>query len=266
MNTAVRNFAKAATVSPSLVGSADPNATHHLVTIHGIADNADVWVQAAKQLDLSFRSHQQLNLRWHSEVGEPYGFPDPGDVLAEGWSQLPKGRKVVLAHSFGCNALISMAQTHALDDVDALILSSPYFKPDHSAFTWPHFIRYVTEFERFLNTSIDARTKGRKISEATRATILERLKQNYSPLSWMMFFMNWTRTPEASFENFQMPCLVATGSNDFSIVEEDVETLAGKLPNGEYQLLKGLGHFSLIEDPATTAQSINNFLTKRLSK
>ncbi|MEL6679108.1 MAG: alpha/beta hydrolase [Pseudomonadota bacterium] len=264
MNVALRNSQREASVVPILPERSDATAPHHLVTIHGIADTADVWKQAVTKLTPQFRSYQQLSLKWHSEVGEPYAYPDPGAVLADAWRQLPDGPKVVVSHSFGCNALLSMAQRQPLDDVDALILVSPYYKAGYEDFNWALFRRYVSEFERFLLSSIDVRMQGRALTEDARATILNRLMQSYSPPSWIMFFTNWTQTPTLTFQNFKMPCLLATGSEDFSILPGDVETLAGCLPDAEYRLLDGLGHFSLIEDPAFTATHINDFLQKRL--
>lgn len=245
---------------------ADSAATHSLVTIHGIADAPDVWQPVCRALDYRFARTWQMSLVWHAGVGEPYDYPDCGSILREGWLQLPPGRKVVLAHSFGCNALMRMMQDTALDDVDALVLLSPYYKPDYTSFDWPLFVRYVNEFQLFLETSIDARAQGRTVLPKARRNILERLLQSYSPPSWVAFFQAWSSTPALDLTPLSMPCKVMTGSEDFSLPIEDPQILATRLAHADFTVLEGLGHFALIEDSAATASHIASFLAERLPK
>lgn len=254
--------ASACAVLPEL---ADPNSTLHLVTIHGIADAADVWQPVCRYLPRRFASYQQLSLPWHRAVGEPVSYRAPEEVLAEGWRQLPRGRKIVLAHSFGANAFMRLAAIpEMVAEVAALVLLSPYFKGRFDAFTWPLFIRYVNEFERFLNCSIDARSQGQAVSNATRQIVIERLLQNYSPASWVMFYMTWTQTPCLDLSGLTMPCKVMTGETDFSLPVTDVQALSQRIRGAKFHVLQGLGHFALIEDPAATAAQISNFLTEGL--
>lgn len=245
---------------------ANPDATHSLVTIHGIADAADVWHPVCRNLDQRFRTYWQLALKWHKGVGEAYDYPDCGAVLHEGWRQLPRGPKVVLIHSFGCNALLRMLQSHPLEDVDAVVLLSPYYKPDYRAFDWSLFVRYVNEFERFLNSSIDARMGGRTLKPQMRETILGHLLQSYSPPSWVMFFQAWSMTPALDLTQLAVPCKVMTGSEDFTLSIDDVRALAANLHDADFEVLDGLGHFALIENAAKTASRISSFLSERIQK
>ncbi|SOH94992.1 Pimeloyl-ACP methyl ester carboxylesterase [Monaibacterium marinum] len=265
MNGMVPTFDIPASAHRILPELADPRAARHLVTIHGIADTPDVWQPVCRALDSRFRSYNQLSLKWHAGVGEPYSYPECGEVLRKGWAQLPEGPKVILAHSFGSNALMSMIQSQRLPDVDAVVMLSPYYKTDYSAFSWPLFVRYVNEFERFLNTSIDARMPGRTLSPAARETILNRLLDGYSPSSWVMFFMAWSQTPKLDLSALDMPCAVMTGADDFSLPVEDVAALAARIPGARFEALEGLNHFALIEDAARTAARISDFLTTTLS-
>ena len=249
-----------------LTDLARPDATHQLVTVHGLADADDVWQPVCRALDMQFNSYQQLGLKWHRGVGEPYDYPECGAVLRQGWDQLPEQRKVVLIHSFGCNAFMKMLQDHPVNDVDAVVLLSPYYKPDFAAFTWPLFQKYVREFERFLHCSIDARTGGRDVTPQMREQIMEHLLQGYSPSSWVMFYQTWSTTPSLNLSKLTMPCKVLAASEDFSLAVQDVGTLASKLPNASFEILENLGHFSLIEDPEKTASHISSFLSERLDQ
>lgn len=249
-----------------LADLAQPNATHSLVTIHGIADSADVWHPVCRALDQRFNSYWQLGLKWHMGVGEAYDYPDCAEVLRQGWQQLPTGRKIVVVHSFGCNAFLKMIQEDAIADVDAAILLSPYYKPDYTSFSWKLFVQYVNEFERFLNSSIDARMGARAVSPKMRETILQHLLQSYSPPSWVMFFQTWSTTPALDLSKLNVPCKVMTGSEDFSLPVDDVRVLASKLRDADFEVLDGLGHFALIEDAGKTASRISSFLSERFQK
>lgn len=243
---------------------AKPDAPWHLVTVHGLADTPDIWQPVCQTLDLSFRSYQQLSLKWHMGVGEAYTYPDCGAVLREGWKQLPSGPKVVLTHSFGGNAFLRMMQADPVQDIAAVVLLSPYYKASYAEFTWPLFQRYVVEFERFLLCSIDARMKGRPLTEAMRNKILEHLMQGYSPASWVMFYQTWSTTPALDLSRLTMPCKVMAAQDDFSLLTDDVLALAKQLPDSSFDMLDGLGHFSLIENPGHTALPISSFLKERL--
>lgn len=264
MNEFVPTFNSQACVSEVLTELADPVATQHLVTIHGIADTSDVWQPVCKALKYRFRSYRQLSMKWHAGVGERYDYPESSALLQKGWRELPAGPKVVLAHSFGSNAFMRMMQEERLDDVAAVVMLSPYYKPDHSAFTWPLFISYVNEFDRFLNMSIDARRPKGLLSNSARNVILKQLRQNYSPLSWVTFFKAWSQTPSLDLSRFDMPCAIVTGSEDFSLPVRDVAALAERIPNAYFKVLQGLGHFALIEDAVRTSNLISNFLKERL--
>lgn len=266
MNMQVAPQRRLAECTEVLRDLAQPGATHSLVTVHGIADSADVWQPVCRALDQRFKSYWQLSLKWHMGVGEAYDYPDCGDVLKAGWQHLPEGPKVALVHSFGCISLLKMVQNDTLRDVDAVVLLSPYYKADYTAFSWDLFVQYVNEFERFLNTSIDARMGDRAVSPKMRETILEHLLQSYSPPSWVMFFQAWSTTPALDITRLNVPCKVMTGSEDFSLPVEDARVLASKLQDADFEVLDGLGHFALIENATATASRISSFLSERFQK
>lgn len=241
----------------------DPGADAHLVMIHGIADSADIWNDVAHLLPQRFKSHCQMELPWHRGVGDPISYPCPADTMREAWAALPDGPLVVIAHSFGANALMHMSQTTPLDRVAALVMLSPYFKESYAAFTWPLFIQYVNEFEKFLEMSINVRPFASRLDDGGRRLILDRIKQNYSPSSWLQFYRLWSMTPGLDVRGLPDRCLIITGAHDFSIPVADSTALAARIPGAEFRLLEDCSHFAMIENPATTANHISTFLNRR---
>ena len=256
---------KIGTVQEVLSDLVDEQAQSHLILIHGIADSPDVWRGVCRKLDFRFKSYQELSLPWSCGVGDPISYePSPEEVLEKVWDQLPEGPKVVLAHSFGANTFVSMAQRRHLDDVAALVIASIYYKPSYSDFTWPLFIQYVNEFDRFLSMSLNARQGSKTLSEKSKNLIVEKTMEMYNPPSWVQFFILWSSTPGLNLDKLTMPTLVIGGSDDFSIDKQDIAAFANRLPDSEFHYLNPCGHFPMLETTQETATIIHNFLNKRI--
>jgi pimeloyl-ACP methyl ester carboxylesterase len=242
----------------------DPESPYQLVMIHGIADSSDVWRETCEVLPYKFNSYYELDLPWSIEVGDPISYqPAPEQVLLDVWKQLPNGKKVVFAHSFGANSLVAMIQTEPLSDVIALVMLSVYSKSKYSDFNWPLFVRYVNEFDMFLASSIAVRNGACSMSERSKVIILEKAKQMYSPTSWIQFYKVFSQTPGLDLSLLTMPVLVLGGAMDFSIAQDDLEQFTKRLPNAELTIFENCGHFCMLEQPKSIADTIMEFLNKR---
>ncbi len=251
-------------VSEVLSERANAEAKYHLVLVHGIGDTSDVWQNVCHLLPACFKSYQELNLPWSMAVGDPISYrPTPEEVLYEAWQQLPSGPKIVLAHSFGANAILAMIQQQPLVDVAAMVMVSVYSKPCYNDFTWPLFVDYVNEFEKFIVSSIAVRQGANSLSSASKELILQKVKNSYSPSSWLEFYMIFSQTPGLNLSSLTMPMLILSGAEDFSIEQKDIRQFASRLQDAEFYCMEQCGHFSMLEQPKYTAQLISKFLTKR---
>ncbi len=251
-------------VNEVLRDKADPEGKYRLVMIHGIADSSDVWREVCKKLPTRFRSYLELDLPWNIAVGDPITYePDSETILRRAWQTLPKGPKIVFAHSFGANVLLAMSQYCSLEDVSALVLLSVYSKPDFGDFTWSEFISYVNRFEDFLKMSIDSRPGSKKLSDRSKQIITEKTLRMYSPSSWLQFYQMYSKTPGLDFSSITMPTLLMGGRKDFSIEYRDIKAFAERLPNATFNFIEHCGHFAMIEDPQHTARLIQEFFNER---
>jgi pimeloyl-ACP methyl ester carboxylesterase len=261
---AIGNLVKNGAVYEVLHDMTDPESHCHLVLIHGIADSPDVWREAVKNLGIRFKSYLEMCLPWNSAIGDPITYePSPENLLRNTWRELPKGPKVIFAHSFGANCFLKMGQSEPLDDVKAIVLLSIYTKESFADFSWSEFIRYVNEFDKFLLFSIESRPASKNMSTSTKELIKDKTKEFYSPPSWIKFYQLFSTTPGLDLSYFTMPVLVLGGENDFSIEFRDIKSFAERLPESEFYYFKHCGHFAMLEDPIQTAEKIHNFLNTR---
>ena len=256
--------AKQGKISEVLLDRVNLAGKYHLVLVHGIGDTSDVWQKVCTLLPAGFKSYQELSLPWTMAVGDPISYrPAPEEVLREAWQKLPSGPKIVLAHSFGANAILAMIQQQPLVDVCAMVMVSVYSKPKYSDFTWPLFVSYVNEFEKFIVSSIAVRQGAKNLSSVSKGIVVEKVKNSYSPSSWIEFYMIFSQTPGLNLSSLTLPILVLAGEEDFSIEQQDIKQFTSRLPNAEFYCMENCGHFSMLEQPEYTAKLINKFLTQR---
>jgi pimeloyl-ACP methyl ester carboxylesterase len=265
MHTTVIQYPeKVGSVSQVLPELVDYDSQFQLVLIHGIADSPDVWRDSCSHLDTRFNKYFEMSLPWNSAVGDPISYdPAPEEVLRNVWRQLPTGKKVVFAHSFGANCLLMMAQQEMLDDVAAVVLLSVYYKPNFSDFSWPLFLKFVNEFDKFMSFSVESRPGAKNMSESSKLLIKDKAKEMYNPPSWIQFYQLFSTTPGLDLSPFSMPTLVMGGKRDFSIERSDIHHFAQRLPNSDFHYIEQCGHFAMLEDPQYTAKIIQNFLNDR---
>lgn len=61
----------------------------------------------------------------------------------------------------------------------------------------------------------------------------------------------------------QCPVLVIRGDEDFHIPKELAEETVKEIPGGELLVMKGIGHYPMMEDPPRVAQIIADFVKRR---
>jgi pimeloyl-ACP methyl ester carboxylesterase len=238
------------------------------VTVHGLVESQDVWHPIVD--DLAHRLHGGfgLSLPWHGKAGCLWGLEaQPEEWLSLCWDTLPAGPKIVLAHSFGANALLGLlcrrverGQRHALDELAALILVSPYYKTEYTDFGWDYFKSCVDNFDVFLRASVGIRPGAARLRPASVDAILEKIKEKYSSFTWLEFFRLFSRTPGLDLGRLTMPTLILGGDCDVSIPVADLAALTQRLPCAELRILPDCGHFCMTERAAETSRIIDRFL------
>ena len=251
-----------AEVSEIALPGFDAKREQQVVMLHGMVESPQIWREIADKIAPMFRTGFEVSMPWHCEQGYLWGLEaKPDEWLEPVLDALPPGRKVVVAHSFGANALISILQRQARDDIDALILLSPYYKPDFEIFTWDFFRRFVGEFEAFVAASIRVRPGAERITASSLAMLVDKVKEKYGSYSWMEFYDLYARTPSLKLGSLKMPVLIMGGDRDLSIIPDDLLALTKRIENARFELLNNCGHFGMVEQPDILTAHIVAFLS-----
>lgn len=240
----------------------DVRREQQVVMLHGMVESPQIWREILHRIAPMFRTGFEVSMPWHCEQGYLWGLEaKPDKWLQPVLDALPAGRKVVVAHSFGANALISTLQQHGRDDIVALVLLSPYYKPDFENFTWDFFRRFVGEFEAFVAGSIRVRPGAERITASSLAMLVDKVKEKYGSYSWMEFYDLYARTPSLKLDALKMPVLIMGGDRDLSIIPDDLHSLTKRIENANFKLLKNCGHFGMVEQPDILTAHIVAFLS-----
>ena len=169
---------------------------------------------------------------------------------------------MLIAHSFGANALLAHLDARGCDGIEGLVLISPFYRRAWADFEWATLSYYVNEFHQILEEGIRVRSpRGGRNGEILTA-MGERLRERIGPHGWMRFFELFTRTPGLDLDALRVPCLVLGGETDVASWPDDCRALAAALPDATGVILEGCGHFPMLERPEETAELVSRFLAR----
>jgi pimeloyl-ACP methyl ester carboxylesterase len=231
--------------------------------VHGLEEGWEIWEPVALRLARALRSFC-LDLPWSGRCR--YDWAHETGVrrwIARGLGLVPRPVDVVVAHSFGVNALLEHFDARGLGSVKAAVLVSPFYRGRHE-FSWPAFHHYMDNFERFLAAGLQVRRSGGRQAAEPDPIVARKVLDRIGPLGCLQFLNIFSRTPRLRLRALSIPVLIVGGEEDFYSLPEDCETLRRALPRAESRLLRRCGHFAMIEQPEALSSLIEQFLARSL--
>lgn len=230
--------------------------------VHGMEGRWDSWTSVWEYLHPQFRSYS-LELPWAGQQDYRWSLVrQPHDYIKSGLELIPADITMLVAHSFGANAVLEYITNHPIPSLKALVLIAPFFKPSYELFDWDVLNYYIERFQALLEDGVRVRQPPERPPHPpeVRAALGEKIRDRIGPYGWMQFFLLFSRTPALHLQAVQVPCLVLGGSNDFASLPEDCAALADALPHARVEILSQCGHFCMLEQPQLVARAINQFL------
>lgn len=230
--------------------------------IHGMEGRWDSWAAVWEHLHPQFGCYS-LELPWSGQQDYAWSLVRQADAYIQmGLELIPTDVDLLVAHSFGANAVLEYVTQHALGSLKALVLIAPFFKAQRALFDWHTLTYYVERFQALLEDGVRVRQPDHRAPYPpdVLAALGEKVRDRIGPYGWLQFFTLFARTPDLNLQAVQIPCLVLGGVNDFASLPQDCEALARHLPYARVEILPECGHFSMIERPQLVAQAINQFL------
>lgn len=230
--------------------------------VHGLEETCDVWAELVPLLIAHAEVHA-FGLPWDGKHERTWAWEcEPERWVARAMGLLPATPSVLIAHSFGANALLEHLVAKRPDGLTALTLLSPFYRPSYAAFDWGTISYYLNEFHRIMEEGIRVRLPRQGRAPGILSAMGERLRDRIGPHGWLRFFDLFARTPGLDLRALTVPCLVIGGENDFASWPADCRALAEALPIAEVEILSGCGHFAMLERPEKVAASINRLLQR----
>lgn len=247
------------TICAKEVRRASMSAEIPVVFIPGMETRWDVCDPLFAALDARLRL-VNVDLPWGGRQGNGWGLAaPPHEWVREGLEVATASAAVVVAHSFGANALLEYLRIHGGGLVRAAVFIAPFYRATTEEFDWSVLRYYVDQFGHLLEEGLAVRKSG---STEHIAAMAEKVRERIGPYGWVEFFRLFLLAPTLDLGRLEIPCLVLAGANDFAAFPEYASALARALPMAEAIVLPDCGHFCAIERPDLVARAINEFLER----
>jgi pimeloyl-ACP methyl ester carboxylesterase len=253
-----------------------------MVFIHGWAGSARYWQTTATALAPHFDCllydmrgfGRSLIDPDHSDSVKQRGYDLEtfADDLAALLGALHLPRVYIDAHSMGASVAVFFINRYPELVEKAILTCNGIFEYDQKAFeTFYRFGGLVVKFRPQWLSAIPlmprffmARFLSRPISETEKVAFLEDfLKADYDTALGTIFTSvskQATEVMPVEFSRINIPTLLVSGEFDQITPADLGEKAAALNPLVEYALMKGTGHFPMLEDPETYLSQVGRFL------
>jgi pimeloyl-ACP methyl ester carboxylesterase len=239
-----------------------------VMLVHGLCSSSAVW-DAYVALAEPRCEIWAAELPWRGT-----GLPGWTERSVEDWMDdavagVPGGVDVLVAHSFGTNAVLTWLDRHSTALGDAIVaggralrgvvLVSPLYRAESHDFDWDAIAYYLNNFDRILADGMRAR-RGNRIVDDRQLAIALKVRDFIGPYGWIRFFDTYLRMPQVRTERLPMPFLVVGGDSDFVAFPSDAEALGKALPDVAVHILPDSEHFPMMSSAQSFADLTNVFL------
>lgn len=232
-----------------------------LIFVHGLASDWNVW---EKQMHAFCKTYNvySLELPWTGKSSMEF---ESIEQLALWFHRvlemLPscEGKRILITHSFGAT-VTAIALSLRSGRIDGAVFCSPFWKTSKTTgLVWKEFRTFIDNYEDVVRSLI-SHSSGRKTSKEVIDIMTDKVLELSKPVALIHFFEFLSVVPEADFSNLKIPCLVAIGDMDTVVNPQHAVFLKDALPNSRFSIMKGVGHFPMIEALKPFDDNLNLFL------
>lgn len=239
-----------------------------VILVHGLGLNRRMWQWQTDALSADFKV-VRYDLLGHGESDKPagpYTMPQMVQQLAQLMKDLGIENAAIVGFSLGALIAQAFALEHA-DKVTALaILNSAHARSEADRESIMRRVRQAEEsgpeatidqaLERWF--SKDFAANNGELLAKVRRWVAANDKEVYPAVYKLLAEADIGL--EESIRNISCPTLVMTGEEDFGNSPQMAAQIAQKISHAELQVLPGLRHMALAEDPQTVNTLLISFL------
>lgn len=231
-----------------------------VVFAHGLEDSWESWLPLSARLDPRWRT-VALDLPWRPGNDYRWRRRTSAAWLADALDRLDRRPDIVVAHSYGANAMLELlcARDHRVPDTAVLIC--PLYRPPDVAVTWRVFDRSRRAFEQHIHDSLmsrlGARTKrmDQEVVEAMIAKAVDRV----GPAGFLAVFEQFTSSASLRLGDIEAAAFVLAGGADPTLSPGAATALAHRIPRASLVIDDDYDHFCYVRRPADVAGRIAGF-------
>ncbi len=227
-----------------------------VVFIHGLGGSAEVWKGLFPGFMRPFRL-LSLEMPWSGKQGSGWSACSPSQWIHRALRNMPARIFMIVAHSFGANAVLEYLDAYGTERVERLALLSPFY--DSQAVG--HRVEEDFSLQRFQELITDGFRRAspeRRVRAEIHTSMARRIKERVGREGWAAFVHMFARTPRLRLEALDLPCLVMAGEEDPATPLEAVAALAAAMPSTLVRLPR-CGHFGMAEQPGQVLAALNAF-------
>ncbi|MDX2100124.1 MAG: alpha/beta hydrolase [Leptolyngbyaceae cyanobacterium bins.59] len=260
---------------------AEPTGKPVMVFLHGWAGSGRYWESTAQALTATFDcllydlrgfGRSRLPRNPDSALEFTYELEGYAEELAELLDAFHLHRVYLNAHSTGSSIAVFFLNLFPQKVERAILTCSGIFDYDERAFsTFHQFGKYVVQFRPswflrvpLLDKLFMARFLYRPLPTAiSRAFLEDFLMADYEAALGTIYTAVSKQAAEVmplEFTQIQVPTLIVSGEYDQIIPAEMGRRAAALSPKVEFIMMRGTGHFPMLEDPETYFKHLQDFL------
>jgi 3-oxoadipate enol-lactonase len=237
-----------------------------LILVHGLGGTGRVWRGMMQENMCVYRAVcPDLRGAGRSESGGEFSTPSFVADLLELADELDITRCHWVGHSYGSAILQALAVDHP-ERVISLTMIGPIASPSETMKTSLEHRAAIARAQGLAEiASATARMGISATTSKDRPEIATRVREmvlEQDPRSYALTCEAITRTVAAEIETLRCPTLVLTGDEDQTASPQVGRTIAEKIPDAEFHLLRHCGHWAPVERAYEVAGRLVEFLAR----
>lgn len=227
--------------------------------IHGMLEDEHCWKALLALLDAAGAAVPHLP--WSARDGSDWGSVAESHAWIARFAQTRhEPVRLMVAHSYGCNALLEYLLLHPARQPQALVLVAPFYRASRAEISWQTFRGLAGGLEALLAESITIQDTRGRYQGWLLDEMVARVRDRLGVYGWAEFLKLFLRAPDLPLERLQCPVLVVSGEHDSYSVPATNADLARDLPQACHLTIEGAGHFPHITHAAQLAAHIRAFV------
>ncbi|MBM0236883.1 alpha/beta hydrolase [Micromonospora sp. ATA32] len=227
---------------------------------HGLEDSWESWLPLAQRLRPGCRA-VAFDLPWRP--GNDYRWrrrPSAAWLGAE-LDLLERRPDLMVAHSYGANALLEMLCAQDPRLPDRVVLICPLYRPPDVGVTWSVFERARRAFERHIHDSLRSRLGPRLalLDSDVVDLMIAKAVDRIGPSGFLAVFDQFSSSASLALSQIRAQVLVLAGGADPTLSPAAASTLAGGITGARLTVDDDFDHFCYVRRPGEVAATVHAF-------